>query len=341
VVVVDARDDVRTANAAAGSVLGLGPDAVGEPIDPDGPFGEVDALLPTIDEVRRTREPIQLEAVPRRAKPPRKLDLRISPFDTEDHAEGSVLVVAEDVTEELATKLRLIHTERLAAIGRMAAHVTHEVRNPLSSIGLNVEMLEDEVPSMNEEARALLRAIHREIDRLTGITEEYLHLARMPDPRLTPDDPVDLVQQVIEFVRPEMAAAGIELVVRMPRALPLVPMDEQQLRQALLNLLRNAREASPGGGTVELAARLEDGGVVLEIEDHGVGIEPDVREHIFDMFFSTKQRGTGLGLPLTQQIVIAHGGTIRCDSRAAAGTTFRIWLPVARAAAETPTESTA
>jgi signal transduction histidine kinase/HAMP domain-containing protein len=341
VVVVDAHDAVRTANAAAQAVLGLGPEAVGDGVDPDGPFGEVEALLPTIDEVRRTREPIQLEAVPRRTKPPRKLDLRISPFDTEDQAEGAVLVVAEDVTDELATKLRLIHTERLAAIGRMAAHVTHEVRNPLSSIGLNVEMLEDEMPSMNEEARALLRAIHREIDRLTGITEEYLHLARMPEPRLTPDDPADLVHQVAEFVRPEMAAAGLELVVRTPRSLPQVPMDEQQLRQALLNLLRNAREASPGGGTVELSAGpSDDGGVALEIKDHGVGMEPDVREHIFDMFFSTKQRGTGLGLPLTQQIVIAHGGTIRCESEVGAGTTFRIWLPVVRAAAEAATEST-
>jgi signal transduction histidine kinase len=202
-------------------------------------------------------------------------------------------------------------------------------------------MLEDEVPSMNEEAKALLRAIHREIDRLTGITEEYLHLARMPEPRLTPDDPVDLIHQVIDFVRPEMAAAGVELVVRMPRSLPLVPMDEHQMRQALLNLLRNAREATQGGGEVALSAGLaDDGGVLLEIEDHGVGMEYDVRERIFYMFFSTKQRGTGLGLPLTQQIVIAHGGTIRCDSRVAAGTTFRIWLPVASAAAENSTGST-
>jgi nitrogen fixation/metabolism regulation signal transduction histidine kinase len=341
VVVVDARDEVRTANAASEAVLGLAQGAVGAPIDPEGPFGEVEALLPAIDEVRRTREPVQIEATPRHTSPPRQLDVRISPLDPEAHAEGSVLVVAEDVTEELATKLRLIHTERLAAIGRMAAHVTHEVRNPLSSIGLNVEMLEDEVPSMNEEARALLRAIHREIDRLTGITEEYLHLARMPEPRLTPDDPLDLVEEVVAFVRPEMTAAGVELLVRAPSALPLVPMDEHQLRQALLNLLRNAREASPGGGTIELSAIVEDDGVVLEIADHGVGIEPDVRDHIFDMFFSTKQRGTGLGLPLTQQIVIAHGGTIRCDARAPAGTSFRIWLPSAPVAAEPPTESIA
>lgn len=332
VVVVDADDVVRTANAAAATVLGLSPDAVGEPIDPDGPLGGVDGLLSAIDEVRRCHEPIQLEAAPVAGSPSRRLDLRVSPFDSDDRADGALLVVAEDVTSELETKARLIHTERLAAIGRMAAHVTHEVRNPLSSIGLNVEMLEDELPSMNEEARALLGSIHREIDRLTGITEEYLHLARMPEPRLAPDDPADLVHQVADFIRAEMSAAGLTLLVRAPRSLPHVPMDEHQLRQALLNLLRNAREASTAGGVVELSAEPSDGGVVIEVKDHGVGMEPEVREHIFDMFFSTKLRGTGLGLPLTQQIVVAHGGTILCQSSLGAGTTFHIFLPVARPA---------
>ncbi len=114
----------------------------------------------------------------------------MTPFEaTGDSRErGSVLVVAEDVTEELRTKARLIHTERLAAIGRMAAHVTHEVRNPLSSIGLNVEMLEEELSGAGPEPQALLRSIQREIDRLTAITEEYLRLARLPQPRLEPED---------------------------------------------------------------------------------------------------------------------------------------------------------
>ncbi len=333
VVVVDADDVVRTANAAARTVLGLPAEAVGAALDRGGPLGDVEGLVDAIDEVRARNEPVQLEAARVAPSPRRRIDLRVSPFGGEGRGEGGILIVAEDVTSELETKTRLIHTERLAAIGRMAAHVTHEVRNPLSSIGLNVEMLEDELPAVNQEARVLLGAIHREIDRLTGITEEYLHLARMPEPRLAAEDPADLVHQLAEFVRAEMAAAGVALVVRAPRSLPPVPMDEQQLRQALLNLLRNAREASPAGGEVEIAAGpSDDGGVVIEVKDRGVGIEPDAREHIFDMFFSTKIRGTGLGLPLTQQIVVAHGGTIRCDSEVGAGTTFRIWLPIARPA---------
>src|SRR6185503_3285913 len=105
---------------------------------------------------------------------------------------SDVLIVAEDVTEELGTNARLIQSERLAAIGRMAAHVTHEVRNPLSSIGLNVEMLEEELEHAGPEAKELLRAVHREIEHLTAITEEYLRVARLPNPQLEPEDIGDI-----------------------------------------------------------------------------------------------------------------------------------------------------
>jgi signal transduction histidine kinase len=227
-----------------------------------------------------------------------------------------------------------LQSERLAAVGRMAAHVTHEVRNPLSSIGLNVELLEEELASAGAEAKDLLRAIHKEIERLTSITEEYLELARLPEPSLASEDLGALVREGAEFMRLELSAHAVTLDVQTAPGLPVVQLDEAQIRQVLLNLLKNAREAMPSGGTVELRVQSghgEEGGVTLRVTDHGTGMTEEQRARIFDPFYTTKARGTGLGLPLSQQIVVAHGGVIRCDSEPGRGTTFEIWLPTERA----------
>jgi two-component system, NtrC family, sensor kinase len=237
-------------------------------------------------------------------------------------------LASRDEAERLLVE-RLLASERLAAIGRMASHVTHEVRNPLSSIALNVEMLEDELPPDAKEARALLRPIQREIDRLTGITAEYLHLARVPSPRLESCDMRELVLDVCNFVGREMESASVELDVRVSSTCELpIAIDEAQIRQALLNLLRNAREAMPRGGALHVSILCTETELELRVADTGEGMEEEVREHVFDLFFSTKSEGTGLGLPLTRQIVEAHGGTIRCESEKNVGTAFVITLPL-------------
>jgi two-component system, NtrC family, sensor kinase len=229
-----------------------------------------------------------------------------------------------------------LQSERLAAVGRMAAHVTHEVRNPLSSIGLNVELLEEELADAGPEAKDLLRAVHREIERLTAITEEYLRLARLPSPQLEPEDLGDLARATADFVRPELQAANVKLELATPPALPLVALDEAQIRQVLLNLLKNAREAMPQGGSVRLAVSEAEAGVLLRVADDGTGMTEEQRARIFDPFYTTKARGTGLGLPLSQQIVVAHGGTIRCQSAAGEGTVFEIWLPAQKSESNRP-----
>jgi nitrogen fixation/metabolism regulation signal transduction histidine kinase len=329
VLVVDADGVVRTANPAAHRVLGLPRDAVGGRLDALGLLSKLPALRDAMERVDAGAERAVLEAVSVGPSTDQSVNVLVTPFVPDDPSEArGALVVAEDVTEELRTKARLIHTERLAAIGRMAAHVTHEVRNPLSSIGLNVEMLEDEVGN-SPESKALLRAIQREIDRLTSITEEYLRLARLPQPRLEPESIGELVASVASFVAREMEGSGVELRVEVEEGLPAVALDEAQVRQAFLNLLRNARESMPGGGSVEVSATRAAGGVAVCVRDHGAGIDPAVREHIFDLFYTTKERGTGLGLPLTQQIVVAHGGTIECVGEPEGGTTFHLWFPQA------------
>jgi signal transduction histidine kinase len=215
-------------------------------------------------------------------------------------------------------------------MGKMAAHVTHEVRNPLSSIGLNVELLAEELAKSGPAVQAPLRAIQREIDRLTGVTEEYLRLARLPAPRLEPEDLGAVATEVARFVDREMKAAGCAIELRVEPSLPLVAADEAQIRQSLLNLLRNAREATPGGGAITLSVRAIDDGVEIAVRDRGEGIPAERRGRLFDLFYSTKEGGTGLGLPLTQQIVVAHRGRIRCEDAPGGGTVFALWFPAAQ-----------
>lgn len=272
----------------------------------------------------------------------RALDVSVAPFVLgEDGARGALLV-ADDVTERERARGRLLQAERLAAIGRMAAHVTHEVRNPLSSMALNAEMLADELRGeAHREPLRLVSAIQREIDRLTGITEEYLRVARLPSPRLEPEDLGALVHETVAFTAGEMRGASVALHARAPRDLPPVMLDEAQIRQALLNLLRNAREAVEGAGRADRRITVDvdvvGDRVELSVSDSGDGVSDAAREHLFELFFTTRPRGTGLGLPLTREIVAAHGGTIRVDRAPAAdggGARFVISLPAARSPRE-------
>jgi len=231
-------------------------------------------------------------------------------------------------TERLAAK-----AERLATVGRAAAQITHEVRNPLSSIQLNAEMLEEELADLEAsspvtEARALLTAIQREIDRLTDVTEAYLQFARLPRPRMEKDELESVLRDTVTFVEGEMAADGVNVALELDR-LPALVFDENLIRQALLNLLRNAREAmAAGGGTITLSAREGSDVVEVAVADRGVGLAPDELKKVFDPFYSTKETGTGLGLAITNQIVEEHGGAIRAEKREGGGTRFVFTLPM-------------
>ncbi|HVZ89924.1 MAG TPA: ATP-binding protein [Polyangia bacterium] len=238
-------------------------------------------------------------------------------------------VMADAIQER---EQRLIRSERLATVGRMAAQIAHEVRNPLSSIGLNAELLGDELGAQADEARRLVASIIGEVDRLTEITETYLRFTRLPRPKLEREDLGALVASAVTLVRGELAQEGIALVVDIAPDLPELPADEAQLRQALINLVRNAREALASATTkrltIAVAADRPAGRLVIRVADSGAGIEQADLEKIFEPFFSTKAQGTGLGLALVQQIVVDHGGQIEVDSLPGQGTTFTLWFPL-------------
>ena len=229
---------------------------------------------------------------------------------------------------------RLIRSERLATVGRMAAQIAHEVRNPLSSIGLNAELLGDELADRGDEPRKLIASIISEVDRLTEITETYLRFARLPRPKLERESLGAIVTSVVDMARGELAQDGVALSVDVAAGLPEIAADEAQLRQALINLVRNAREAmsmsKPGGGKrLEISVREQPAGqIAVRVSDSGSGIGDADISKIFDPFFSTKERGTGLGLALVHQIVVDHGGRIEVASPPGNGATFTLTFPV-------------
>ncbi len=233
--------------------------------------------------------------------------------------------------EQLSAQQReLVNRERLAAVGRMSAQITHELRNPLSSIGLNSELLLDELEE-NAAGRGLLANIIKEVERLREITEEYLRFARLPRPEPMPVDLNHASAELLEFLRSELDRAGIKARLDADRAALPALVDPNQVRAALLNLVRNAREAMEpqGGGHLVLRVRSLGGEATVAVVDDGPGMSAEARERLYEPFFSTKPQGTGLGLSLVQRIVEAQGGRVEVESAEGKGTTVRLVLPLA------------
>ena len=235
----------------------------------------------------------------------------------------------------------LVRTERLATAGKMAAMITHEVRNPLSSISLNTELLEEELAALPEErgieAQSLCRSITKEVDRLTDITEEYLQLARLPTPKLQEESLEIITRSVVDFIREQLASRGVTIELTAEDG-PRLSLDEGQIRQALLNLIRNAAEAVDDldDGKVIVSIRQETdsegvSSVLLEVRDNGPGIPEDMMPTLFEAFVSSKSSGTGLGLALTQQIISDHGATIEARNADDQGAVFCVAFPLATA----------
>jgi two-component system, NtrC family, sensor kinase len=285
--------------------------------------------------VRRLLAP--LARVTERARAVARGDLIAREVQTTDDEIGQLEAAFEKMVSGLSQAQALaLSNERLAAIGKMAAHVTHEIRNPLSAMGLNVELLAEELAAPREhdgtqraEVGSLLAAIQREVQRLEQLSEEYLRVARLPQPRMEADDVAATVREIVAFARPEIEREGCTLELHVADPLPPALFDEAQLRQALLNLLRNAREAMPGGGQIDVRVMAEGMGVVVDVDDRGGGIPEEIRARVFDPFFSTKGEGTGLGLAITRHILQAHGGRVTCEPRETGGTRFRVALPIA------------
>ncbi len=261
--------------------------------------------------------------------------------DAEGRPSGHVIIF-QDITAIVEMENELRRSERLAAVGELAAGIAHEVRNPLASISGSVQMLETGLAEEDHEQRRLMEIVLREADRLDALIRDFLHYARPTPPKpeaVEIGELVDEVCEMFETVREPATRLRCELEPGVR-----VFADADQLRQLLWNLLLNAAQAMEEGGEITLAARElpqevdEDGRNVKEegcarveiaVGDTGPGIPPDVLDRIFDPFFTTKPAGSGLGLAMVHRIVEANEGSVSVDSEAGGGTRFRIRLPAA------------
>lgn len=228
---------------------------------------------------------------------------------------------------------------RAESLARLAAGLAHEIKNPLSTMAINVALMEEELgkakggengelSAREKRVEKRLRALQREIQRLETIVEDFLRYARGGQIDRAPHDLGQLVRETLEFVEPEDTQLSIRHHVDLPMGLPLLMLDVGAFRQALLNLFVNARQAMPTGGELIVQARRSGNFVELTVTDTGVGMKPEDRARCFDVYFSTKRGGTGLGLPTTKRIVEEHGGTIDVISEVGRGTSFSILLPL-------------
>jgi len=229
-----------------------------------------------------------------------------------------------------AARRELARSQRLALAGQMAASVAHQVGTPLNVISGYVQMLQSKHPDGSPDGERL-RTIQDQITRVTAIVQSLLDQTRRPALALRPLAPGEMVEGLAELVRPSLVGRGIDLGLEVAPGLPALGVDRVPLEQALLNLVTNAIDAMPDGGRLSLAARPDGDGVAFVVKDSGVGIPPDDLTRVFDPLFTTKPpgKGTGLGLPILREIVEAHGGTVRLESRLGEGTTAVVCLPPA------------
>ncbi len=254
---------------------------------------------------------------------------------------GLVLVAGFVYVLSLLRRNRLLEqsrqsAERASYMGLLASGLAHEIRNPLNAMNMNLQMLEEEmqaVPEADADHLELLESTKSEIKRLERLVNNFLAYARPAPPRFEPRDIDRVVQEVVRLLENDFRQSGVRLESRTSGVLPNVEIDDAQFKQALINLLVNARQVLREGGTVAVATRPGPGGeIVLEVSDDGPGIPPEAQERIFEVFYSSRGGGTGLGLPIAKQVVERHGGTIQLESRVGEGTTFRIRLPRTHAA---------
>jgi signal transduction histidine kinase len=256
----------------------------------------------------------------------------------ERRARGEVERLNAEVTGTLnrlqATQQELLVAERMATVGRLSLKVAHEVRNPIAAIELNAEMLQDIVrgrPGADmDEATGLVAAIRDQVNTLDALTEEYLAFARFPKPHFEDESINHLLEELVAFVRPVAIRQGLTIHVATDPTVPMMEIDRALLRQAILNLVKNALEALSRGGALTIESRCDGEAVTIAVSDTGGGIPIEVAERLFEPFFTTKPQGTGLGLSITRQIIEEHGGDLGWHNREGAGVTFTIRLPIKR-----------
>jgi len=357
VLVVDAQGSVAYFNQAVTRLLGLAPEnSEGQPVA--RLFPELDweklAALDSAGGLHATRYEIEV-SYPR----PRFLRVLAAPLDRDAQGSSGVVLVLHDATEARQQTFAAIESERIQALTLLAASVAHEIGNPLNALHIHLQLMERELrkwraagtgrepaprasrrrpgrsarpePEGDELARKLenyLDVAKGEIVRLDYIVTQFLQAIRPTVPHLQSAALNDLVRATLDLLRPELENRGLALEIRLARSLPEARVDAGQIKQALVNLIKNSMQAMTRGGVLSLRTGAAAEGVWVSVGDTGTGIPAEQLSRVFEPFYTTKKKGTGLGLMIVSRIVREHGGRIDVESHPGKGTVFRLWLPL-------------
>ena len=318
---------ITNVNQRARELTGIGEDGVQKPFQEV--LRHVPALVQHFDRLIRQGDEfsgIDADVSVGDKHPTLRLDGRFLHSDTGERI--GVILQIQDVTHLKFLDLEMRRTEKLAGLGTLAAGIAHEIKNPLAALSIHEQLLEEALQTpVQAKATKYLAVIRSEIHRLQGIVDKYVSFTRPYAMERGPVALETILEAVLELVEPECRKQKIAITREGFSAVPCpYLLDEGQIQQALLNIVINAIQAMEKGGSLKCRLGRAGSFATIDVEDSGPGIRPDVRDRIFDPFYTTRQGGTGLGLYLTQRIVSEHKGYIKVDS-SPSGTRFTIGLP--------------
>ncbi|PYT51360.1 MAG: hypothetical protein DMG44_02550 [Acidobacteria bacterium] len=284
-----------------------------------------DALRIESDELSEIAAETELET----SEGPRRVSVSVQAIQEDGERMGALVTLRDlDSLESINTQLQV--SERLAALGRITAGVAHEVKNPLNSMRLWLENLKESLPAEPDSAsQQAVQVLDKEIDRLDAVVKRFLDFTRPMDIRLEATQLAHLLKEVLEIAQPQLQKSNIQLAQLLPIDVPEVYVDRALLKQAVLNLVLNAAEAMPNGGQMRLVLSRRGEMAEITVGDTGKGIPLEHRQRIFQLFFTTRPGGSGIGLASAFRIIQLHNGSIDFTSEVGRGTTFRIELPLA------------
>lgn len=335
ILVADREDKVIYLNQAAGRLIGFTPEnAMGQRLGRLLPELDQESLRPA-DRQKTIRREIEVRF-------PRPRFLRVYASPIEQGQDAGMALVLHDATETRHETQEVVEAERLHALTLLAASVAHEIGNPLNAIHIHLQLMEREVRKLTEIASgkstadpariadklsSYLTVAQGEIGRLDYIVTDFLSAMRPTPPKFRDGNVNEVVHDTLDLLRPELNNRHLRVVEQLASDLPAIRVDPAQLKQALVNLVKNAMQAMTKEGTLTLSTGARPDFVWISVRDTGSGISAEQLNRLFQPFQTTKERGSGLGLMVVQRIVRDHGGRIDFESKVGQGTSFTVWLP--------------